>query len=142
LTPIVARPDLAVLSEEMRRAVERLAATAPVALVSGRDIKDLRLMVGIEDAAYAGSHGFQYRDRDGHEEVMEDALPYRADLEDATAAIETELGGFGGITVERKGFAVATHYRQVDPAREHEVRERVEAVAARFPRLRMTGGKK
>ncbi|MPZ98647.1 MAG: trehalose-phosphatase [Dehalococcoidia bacterium] len=142
LTPIVAQPDLAVLSPNMRQVVERLAGVAQVALVSGRDIEDLHRMAAIDGIAYAGSHGFQFRDRDGHEEVMEGAAAYRADLERAAAAVERELAGIPGTLIERKGFAVATHYRQVAPEREHEVCEQVETVAARFPRLRVTGGKK
>jgi hypothetical protein len=37
LTPIVERPDDAVISDGMREAVRRLAARCPVCVVSGRD---------------------------------------------------------------------------------------------------------
>src|SRR5690606_24108661 len=40
LTPIVERPELAVLSETMREAVRRLGERALVAIVSGRDLDD------------------------------------------------------------------------------------------------------
>ena len=58
LTPIVARPELAVLAEEMRRTVRTLAARCPVAIVSGRDRTDVQRLVRIEGLIYAGSHGF------------------------------------------------------------------------------------
>ncbi len=37
LTPIVARPELAVMSDAMREVVQQLATHGPVAIVSGRD---------------------------------------------------------------------------------------------------------
>ncbi len=58
LTPIVARPELAVLSDDMRAAVRRLARSCPVAIVSGRDRADVERLVGIGELVYAGSHGF------------------------------------------------------------------------------------
>ena len=58
LTPIVERPEDALLPAETRAAIERLAALAPVAIVSGRDLADVRRLIGIEGITYAGSHGF------------------------------------------------------------------------------------
>ena len=63
MTPIVARPELAVLSEAMRRTLRALAARCPVAIVSGRDRSDVQSLVGIEGLIYAGSHGFDIAGR-------------------------------------------------------------------------------
>ena len=57
LTPIVARPELAVLSDDVRRCVERLSGSCPVTIVSGRDVSDVRQLVGIDRLGYVGSHG-------------------------------------------------------------------------------------
>jgi alpha,alpha-trehalase len=58
LTPIVRRPEDAELSKNMRQIIGKLAAHCPVAIVSGRDLKDVRERVGLEQLYYAGSHGF------------------------------------------------------------------------------------
>nr|NIP73230.1 trehalose-phosphatase [Gammaproteobacteria bacterium]NIR30345.1 trehalose-phosphatase [Gammaproteobacteria bacterium]NIR98189.1 trehalose-phosphatase [Gammaproteobacteria bacterium]NIT63856.1 trehalose-phosphatase [Gammaproteobacteria bacterium]NIV20860.1 trehalose-phosphatase [Gammaproteobacteria bacterium] len=58
LTPIVARPELAVLSEALRDTLRRLARRAMVAVISGRDLQDVRERVGLSELYYAGSHGF------------------------------------------------------------------------------------
>ena len=58
LTPIVAHPEDAVLHDRMREIVERLARRCPVAVISGRDLADVRARVAIDDIVYAGSHGF------------------------------------------------------------------------------------
>ncbi len=58
LTPIVARPDLAVLSEAMRQVVRDLAGRCTVAIVSGRDREDVQKLVALDQLIYAGDHGF------------------------------------------------------------------------------------
>ena len=57
LTPIVARPELAVLSAEVRSAVRALAGCCFVAVVSGRDRRDVERLVDLDGIVYAGSHG-------------------------------------------------------------------------------------
>ena len=58
LTPIVRRPEDAELSQSMRQIIGRLAEHCPVAIVSGRDLQDVRSVVGVDRLYYAGSHGF------------------------------------------------------------------------------------
>ena len=57
LTPIVARPDEAALSDAMRDTVQRLAARCPVTIVTGRDISVVRAFVALDVLGYAGNHG-------------------------------------------------------------------------------------
>ena len=58
LTPIVDRPEDAVISEEMRDAVRRLARHCTVCVVSGRDRPVVQQLLGVDDLIVAGSHGF------------------------------------------------------------------------------------
>src|SRR3989339_69757 len=58
LTPIVERPERAVLSGEMRRIVSELADLCTVAVISGRDLSEVKRLVGLDKIYYAGSHGF------------------------------------------------------------------------------------
>ena len=48
LTPIVRRPEDAHLSQRTREVIRKLARRCPVAVVSGRDLQDVRERVGIE----------------------------------------------------------------------------------------------
>ncbi len=140
LTPIVERPEDAVLSPGARAAIQRLAGLVPVAVLSGRDLRDVRRMVGVERIAYAGSHGFDLVLPDGasHQKGRE-SIP---ELDAAEAELESRLRSVTGARVERKAFAIAVHFRQVDPERVTEVEARLEEVATAHPRLRRTGGKK
>src|SRR5664279_5925680 len=58
LTPIVDRPEDAVISEGMRNTVRALADRCPVCVISGRDRKVVQDLMGIDDLVVAGSHGF------------------------------------------------------------------------------------
>lgn len=42
----------------MRQTIRELGARAPVAILSGRDLDDVRQRVNIDTIIYAGSHGF------------------------------------------------------------------------------------
>ena len=138
LTPIVDRPDRAVLDEAARAAVARLVALCPVAVVSGRDLDDVARLVGLEELVYAGSHGFDIR---GPHLRTQIGLEYVPALERADAALRRRLAGVPGALVERKRFAIAVHTRLVEPAAKPGVAEAVHAVADGLPELRVTGGK-
>jgi len=60
LAPIVARPELAVVPEETRAELERLARSyALVACVSGRTAEDAARVVGVSGVRYVGEHGLE-----------------------------------------------------------------------------------
>lgn len=138
LTPIMPRPDLAVLDPAMRERIRRLAALCPVAVVSGRDLADVRAMVGIEGLTYAGSHGFDIEAPSGPRQF---GVEYRPALERAAARLGQSLAGIQGALVEPKRFAVAVHTRAVAPADKAAVEAAVADAAAAEPGLRRTGGK-
>jgi trehalose-phosphatase len=140
LTPIVERPEDALLPPGTRAVLERLAARLPVAVVSGRDLADVRRMVGVEGIAYAGSHGFDIVGPDGS--VHQRGREYLPDLDAAERELAPRLDPVAGARIERKTFAVAVHFRQVAEERVPEVEAAVAEVAAAHPRLRRTGGKK
>lgn len=140
LTPIVEDPTAARLPAKTREAIERLQGLCPVAVVSGRDVADVRALVGVEGIWYAGSHGLDLAGPDGRVERRgEEFLPA---LDRAERALEERVAPIPGASVERKRFAVAVHFRRADPARVAEVEAAVDAVAAERPELRKTAGKK
>lgn len=140
LTPIVPDPAAATLPPATRTAIERLAARCPVAIVSGRDLEDVRGLVGVDGIAYAGSHGFDLRLPDGSRE--ERGRAFLPALDRAEAALGPALAEIPGAAVERKRFAVAVHFRTVEPARRPDVEAAARDVAGASPGLRLTGGKR
>jgi trehalose 6-phosphate phosphatase len=142
LTPIVDRPDLAVLSPDMRETIERLARLCPVAIVSGRDRPDVEALVKIDELVYAGSHGFDIAGPDELSMQHEEAARYLASLRQADDELRRRVGGIDGVLIEAKKYALAVHYRLVAAEHMEAVRRAVEDVAADHHDLRMTGGKK
>jgi trehalose 6-phosphate phosphatase len=141
LTPIVDDPDEALLTETMRATIESLASVTLVAIVSGRDLDDVRAKIGIDRIAYAGSHGLDILHPDGARQQL--ATEHLEVLDQAQRALERELGDVAGIRVERKRFAIAVHDRQVDdPEARSRVAEVVARLGAQFDELRATGGKR
>lgn len=140
LCPIVSHPELAVLNNETRQALRRVADRYPVAVVSGRDRLDVAGRVALDDVYYAGSHGCDISGPNGFQEQW--GLEFVPSLEDAALELEKAVEDVPGVWVERKKFALAVHYRQAPEDVESAIEEAVRAVARRHSDLRMAGGKK
>src|SRR6266705_2135848 len=111
LTPIVSQPEDAWLSDSMRQTLQELAARAPVAILSGRDLDDVRRRVNLDGIVYAGSHGFDIAGpRDLRRQVATEFLPK---LDVAEKELREALDGIPGARVERKRFSIGAHYRNV-----------------------------
>lgn len=158
LSPIVRRPELALLPEAARAVLRRLAARMPVAILSGRLREDVAALVGLPRLIYAGSHGFDIAGpspASGGAAAPEanPAPPLRHEVGHGVPArmarvaerLQRELAGIEGVLVEDKRFAVAVHYRLVDARDLPRVEAAVDRAAADpgdgGERLRKTGGK-
>ena len=141
LTPIVERPEDAVLSAAMREALTALAARATVAIVSGRDLADVRKRVGLDRLYYAGSHGFDLAGPDGWRHEHPEGHRFLRSLDAVEGALGKAVAAIEGAQVERKRYAVAVHYRRAAPDDWPKVEAAVDAALADHHDLRKTGGK-
>ncbi len=142
LTPIVERPEWAVMAEGSRQIVSTLAAARPVAVVSGRDRPDVEGLVGIEGLIYAGSHGFDIRAPGRGEIDNEVGGDFTPVLDRVEAHLHQVLDPIEGALVERKKFSIAAHYRLVSDADYPRFREGLDQVEAAAPELKEKTGKK
>jgi len=142
LTPIVAHPEDAVLSEAMRTTLRQLVKICPVAIISGRDLADVRERVGLEDIVYAGSHGFDIAGPGGMRRENPEAQDFLPVLAKAEAELREQLTGIDGAQIERKKYAIAIHFRNVKEARVPDIERAVDAVGSKHPNLRKGRGKK
>ena len=138
LTPIVARPELALLDEAVRHTLAALAQRFPVAIVSGRDRADVQRLVGIDGLIYAGSHGFDIS-RPGLR--TEHGAAYLPDLADAEAELRRSLNPIRGALLERKTYSLAVHVRGLPPDAAVAVEAAVDTTISRHTRLRKGTGK-
>jgi trehalose 6-phosphate phosphatase len=123
LSEIVNDPDSARLADGAADALTSLSAQCPVAILSGRDLADVRQRIGLPGLWYAGSHGFELTGPDGEHHQNADAAQSIPLLAHAAAELADQLGDIPGVAVEHKRFGVAVHYRNA-------ARDRVGAVAA------------
>ncbi|SMF27943.1 trehalose 6-phosphatase [Tistlia consotensis] len=142
LTPIVERPELAVLSQRMKGIVERLTRFCTVAVVSGRDRADVEHLVGIDSLIYAGSHGFDIAGPEGLRIQHEEGAAFAGVVQRAAALLQKDLAPIAGALVEPKRFGVAVHYRQVASGQVLMVEATVDHLLEEMPELRKTFGKK
>ncbi len=143
LTPIVSRPEDAVLDPKMRQILKELAATCFVAVISGRDLKDVQNLVGLDDIFYAGSHGFDIAGPQGQRLSHQSGQEFLPALDRAEATLRARLEpNLPGVQIERKKFSIAVHYRRADAGRVGEVEQVVDQVQAESRGLRKSTGKK
>lgn len=139
--PADARPLAGV--REVLSAMARDPARIRVAIVSGREIAEVRRMLGVERGIlFAGTHGLEMVDADGVSRLAPGVEAAEADLAAARAWLARNLATSDGFVIEDKRVAIAVHYRMVDPAL---ARERCAAlhdfVEAKAPALRVLRGK-
>ncbi|WP_101949639.1 trehalose-phosphatase [Mycobacterium sp. 3519A] len=141
LAEIVSDPDAAVLIDGAADALANLAAHCPVAILSGRDLADIRERVGLPGLWYAGSHGFELIGPDGSRHDNDSAAAAVGVLERVADTLRQELEHIAGARVEHKRYAVAVHYRNVA---QDDVAEVIAATHRHGHRagLRVTGGRK
>ncbi len=143
LTPIVRRPEEATLSETMRALLTDLSKHCTLAIVSGRDRRNVEEMVQVENLIYAGSHGFDIHGPSGLDMQQHDAQKALPDLDEAERQLRPPIDAIPGARVERKKYAIAVHYREVSGQENlRRVEEIVDEVARKRPQLRKRGGKK
>jgi trehalose 6-phosphate phosphatase len=140
LSEIVKNPDSARLSDGAADALTALSAQCPVAILSGRDLADVRQRIGLPGIWYAGSHGFELTGPDGEHHQNEEAAASVPLLAEAAAELADQLGHIPGVAVEHKRFGVAVHYRNAERDRVGEVAAAVRSAGQRTA-LRVTTGR-
>lgn len=113
LSDIVERPEAATLVDGAAEALRVLAAQCPVAVISGRDLADVRNRIKVDGLWLAGSHGFELVAPDGSHHQNAAATAAIDGLAEAAAQLADALREIAGAVVEHKRFAVAVHYRNV-----------------------------
>lgn len=116
LTPIVSRPEKAILSKETRALLLALKKNPKLllAIVSGRSLKDIRKLVGLKGVYYVGNHGLEvFTPKRGTKKLVpENVVPELGRIRDR---LNNQLKDVDGVLIEDKGSILAIHYRNVDP---------------------------
>jgi trehalose 6-phosphate phosphatase len=127
LTPIVERPELASLNEDIHWLIEALVHQPrfTVGIVSGRALTDLKDKVNIRGLIYAGNHGFEI-EGPGLNFINPLADEIRPYLRIIRQVLNMAVGTIKGVMVEDKGVTLSVHYRQAEEAAAKNIGQLVE----------------
>jgi len=143
LTPIVSRPEYAVLSDDVRNVLKKIAEKHPIAVISGRGVDDVKNMVKVENIYYAGNHGFEITNDVRF--VNPGAEKVKPVINDICRKMEKKLAHIKGSIVENKGVTASVHYRMVSANDFIELEKIFDEVVASYVEegeIRITKGKK
>ena len=119
LTPLQEHPDKAVLSADMREALEAVgkAPECRIIALSGRALNDVRGKVGMKKVIYVGNHGLEIA---GPDITFSGMLTprFKETLKGIKEEIQRQIiPRIPGMWVEDKGATISIHYRVVVPER-------------------------
>jgi trehalose 6-phosphate phosphatase len=131
LTPIVSRPEDALLSPQVRDKLSTLARkpTVSVGIITGRSLSEIKSMVAIEGIYYSGNHGLEI-EGPGLSYVSPIAETARTTMKDLARVFTGELAGIDGFIIQEKGLSLSVHYRLVKVEEESIVAETFRRVTA------------
>jgi trehalose 6-phosphate phosphatase len=143
LTPIVSRPEEAILSNDMRALLKELSGLITIAIVTGRDKEDVEILVGIDQLIYAGSHGYIISGPNGLWMQHPDSSKIIEELD----LIEKEVSALlqektVGAMTDRKLYAIGMHFRNARPRDEATVYEIANNMIKKYPGFKLGEGKK
>lgn len=144
LTPIVDRPEEAILSEEMKEILSCLAENCPVGIISGRPLEEIKKKIGIQGIHYAGNHGLEISGP-STEYIPKEARSTRPVITDLCSVLEEKLKSIDGVLVEDKGLTASVHYRLVkdpDVSLVKEIFDEVTRTSRKEGLIKVTNGKK
>jgi trehalose 6-phosphate phosphatase len=146
LTPIVERPELAVIPERVHKVLQRLVSQkgVTVGIISGRELRDLKEMVHVDGAIYAGNHGFEI-EGPGLSFINPLAEEIRPVLRFVRRVLSKAFKTIKGVLVEDKGLTLTVHYRQADKKSTRDVKnilDRIIGGPLTSGKVNMTEGKK
>lgn len=142
LTPIVDRPDDALISPSMRAVVRELAGRCTLCVVSGRDRAVVQQLMGVVDLIVAGSHGFDIWSPNGGELERDEGARFTELIARVTETLHNRTQDIAGALVEPKKSSVAVHYRLVAEKDRPQVKAIVDDVlTSEQGALKVTPGK-
>ncbi len=144
LTPIVDKPELAVLSKDMREVLKQVSTCYPTGIISGRSLKDVKNLVKVKGIYYAGNHGFEISGPK-IELIKDEAKLTKPVIRKICNELQERLAHLKGAIVENKGLTASVHYRLVSKKDFPELKRIFEETAKPYfeaGEIKVTRGKK
>ncbi|ATN85752.1 trehalose-phosphatase [Coxiella burnetii] len=141
LTPIVDKPEKAILSDEMKAVLIKLSQKASVVVLSGRQLSNLQELIGLESLFYAGNHGFEIFNPLSNDTIVI-VTEYKETISNAYNLLHQLLQDVQGVIIEHKALSLSIHYRLVKAEDVPIIEENLNKVLELHPQLKKHHGKK
>ena len=112
LVQISKSPELAVLPREMKELLRALSKSIKIVVVSGRQLSELKALVGLRKVYYVGNHGFEISGPKMRL-VRPEAIRTATMIAQICQRLRERLGSTKGVIIEDKGATASVHYRMV-----------------------------
>lgn len=106
LAKIVTKPSDAFMTKTTEKLLKELSALAPVAVISGRSIEDLKKRISFKPQFLIGNHGLEGLGK--NDSTLSEAQTICAQWSNALEQQKFE----SGVEIEDKTYSIALHYRQ------------------------------
>ncbi len=114
-----------------------------MAIITGRDTKDVQNLVRLDKLIYAGSHGYSISGPDNLHKEHEKAEEIVSALDEIEEKLIHEFTGKReGVQIERKRYAIAIHYRNAQESDIPHVYDYVHKILAKYESFKKGEGKK
>jgi len=146
LVPIAQTPQKALLPRAVKDTLAKLSKLKDVRIVviSGRSLKEIRRMVGINAVIYAGNHGLEIRGAkiSFDHPISSDS---RKAIDSICSSLRSELSSLKGVLIEDKGKTLSVHYRLAEKKDANKIKAMIEKAVSPFVKralIKVTEGKK
>jgi trehalose 6-phosphate phosphatase len=139
LAPIVTQPEQVCLPRDISQRLGSLACQAPIAIITGRSIRDVKKYLGFGPDYIVGNHGIE-----GTPSTKTDTASYPslcADWENQLSGYMQSLNFFdAGVSVENKQYSITIHFRSASN-KEYSRQVILDAIDHLIPSPRVMTGK-
>lgn len=142
LVPVNNDPEAVEISSEMKKRLKNLAMRCHVAILTGRDLGDIRERVGLEELFYSGSHGFEIVGPSESGLSLEVGKEFLPALDSAMESLSALIEKIPGAMLQRKRFSISVHYRLVAESFVPALKDAVDSVVKELDGLVTRSDKK
>lgn len=142
LSPLVEKPELATISTAMRNCLQTLNQHHFVAIISGRELSNVRQRVGIQQIIYSGNHGLEISGPNINKTHPYITPTYLKQIKRIYHELLNKLHVIQGILIENKRLSLTVHYRLVDSKNIKKIEHAIDNVIAQYPDVTKHLGKK
>ncbi|MEK7539388.1 MAG: trehalose-phosphatase [Patescibacteria group bacterium] len=114
LSAIAPTPDEAFISDENTALLKECAKRFPVAIITGRELSDIKKKMNIKGLSYIASHGLEWEEDEKYhiKPIPKETIKT---INSAKQKIKSLISCYPGMIFEDKSFMLAIHYRIMNP---------------------------